>query len=50
MTQDTTDNRTTRRAFLGGTAVLAASAVMPRGVLGGDADKPHSVINGVRIG
>src|SRR2546430_1994274 len=44
------DSRTTRRAFLGGTAVLAASAVMPRGAFGGDADKPNSVFNGVRIG
>jgi sugar phosphate isomerase/epimerase len=50
MTRDIIDNRTTRRAFLGGTAVLAASAVMPRGVFGADADKPNSVINGVRIG
>src|ERR671931_141271 len=44
------DNRTTRRAFLGGTAVLAASAVMPRSVFGDAADKPNSVFNGVRIG
>ena len=50
MTQNTIDNRTTRRAFLGGTAVLAASAVMPRGVFGAAADKPNSVFNGVRIG
>src|SRR5947199_6540243 len=50
MTQNTIDNRTTRRAFLGGTAVLAASAVMPRGVLGDDAAKPNSVFHGVRIG
>src|SRR5437773_12362371 len=50
MTQNTIDNRTTRRAFLGGTAILAASAVMPRGVFGDDADKPNSVFNGVRIG
>src|SRR5437667_6714391 len=50
MTQNTIDHRTTRRAFLGGTAVLAASAVLPRGVLGAAADKPNSVFNGVRIG
>src|SRR5262245_16024575 len=50
MTQNTSDHRTTRRAFLGGTAVLAASAVLPRGVRGEDAAKPNSVINGVRIG
>ena len=50
MTQNTIDNRTTRRAFLGGTAVLAASAVLPRSVFGGGADKPNSVFNGVRIG
>jgi hypothetical protein len=37
MTQNTSDNRTTRRAFLGGTAVLAASAVLPRGVFGQNA-------------
>src|SRR5437762_520188 len=46
----TIDRRTTRRSFLGGTAILAASAVMPRGVLGDDAAKPSSVFNGVRIG
>src|SRR6516165_4519011 len=50
MTQNTIDNRTTRRAFLGGTAVLAASAVLPRGVCSDDAGKPNSVVNGVRIG
>src|SRR5690349_23791103 len=50
MIQNTIDNRTSRRAFLGSTAVLAASAVLPRGVLGGEADKPNSVFNGVRIG
>src|SRR6516225_968057 len=50
MTQNTIDNRTTRRAFLGGTAVLAASTVLPRDVFGDDAGKPNSVFNGVRIG
>ena len=50
MTRNTIDHRMTRRAFLGGTAVLAASAVMPRGVFGDVADKPNSVFNGVRVG
>lgn len=50
MTHNIIENRTTRRAFLGGTAALAASAVLPRGVIGGATDKPNSVINGVRIG
>src|SRR5262249_17006526 len=34
----------------GGTAALAASAVLPRGAVGNAADKPNSVFNGVRIG
>src|SRR4051794_19956069 len=50
VTQNATDDRPTRRAFLGGTAALAASAVVPRGARGGDAGKPNSVFNGVRIG
>lgn len=50
MMQNTIDIRTTRRAFLGGTAILTASAVMPRGLLGDDTAKPNSVFNGVRIG
>ncbi len=50
MTQNTMDNRTSRRTFLGGTAALAASAVLPHGVFGDDAGKPNSVFNGVRIG
>jgi sugar phosphate isomerase/epimerase len=50
MTQNISDNRTTRRAFLGSTAVLAASAVLPRSVFGAAADKPNSVFHGVRIG
>src|ERR1700756_3908832 len=50
MAQNTIDNGPTRRAFLGRTAVLAASAVMPRGVFADAADKPNSVFNGVRIG
>lgn len=50
-----TDQPTTRRAFLGGAAALAACAVVPRGVFGADtasavAGKPNSVFNGVRIG
>jgi hypothetical protein len=53
-----TDEATTRRAFLGGAAVLAAGAIVPGRVLGGEAPrmgaaapgKPNSVFNGVRIG
>jgi len=50
MTRNTIDHRTTRRAFLGGTAALAAYAAMPRGVFGADTAKPNSIFNGVRIG
>ena len=49
-TQDLIKASTTRRAFLGGTAALAACAVMRRDVLGAEAAKPNSVFNGVRIG
>ncbi|MBN2477477.1 MAG: sugar phosphate isomerase/epimerase [Pirellulales bacterium] len=53
-----TDAATTRRAFLGSAAALAAGAVVPGRVLGGEAPlraaavsgKPNSVFNGVRIG
>jgi sugar phosphate isomerase/epimerase len=53
-----TDEVTSRRAFLGGVAALAAAAIVPRRVLGGEspriaaaaAGKPNSVVNGVRIG
>ena len=53
-----TDELTTRRAFLGGAAALAACALVPARVLGGEAPrtaapasgKPNSVFNGVRIG
>ena len=53
-----TDEATTRRAFLGGAAALAAGAIVPWRVLGGEtprgaaaaAGKPNSVFNGVRIG
>jgi sugar phosphate isomerase/epimerase len=49
---------TTRRAFLGSAAVLAACAIVPGRVLGAESplmiaaasDKPNSVFNGVRIG
>jgi len=49
---------TTRRAFLGRAAALAACALVPRRVLGGEAPllpaaasgKPNSVFHGVRIG
>jgi sugar phosphate isomerase/epimerase len=50
MTQSIIDNRTTRRAFLGGAAAVAGCAVMPGSVLGAAAPKPNSVLNGVRIG
>ena len=58
-TQLITDQPTTRRAFLGGAAALAACAIVPGRVLGGEAPrsrpcrapgKPNSVFNGVRIG
>ncbi len=39
-----------RRSFLGGAAALAASSMTPWRVLGGEAGKPNSVFNGVRIG
>lgn len=47
-----TGEATTRRAFLGGAAALAAAAVVPgRVLLAADASgKPNSVFNGVRIG
>ena len=54
----TTDPLTTRRAFLARAAAVAACAVVPGRVLGGEAlspaeaapGKPNSVFNGVRIG
>lgn len=46
-----TGQATTRRAFLGGAAALAAAAMVPRRVWGAVAPaKPNSVFNGVRIG
>jgi sugar phosphate isomerase/epimerase len=50
MTRDIIDHPMTRRAFLGGTAALAACAVMPRSVFGAETAKPNSVWSGVRIG
>jgi sugar phosphate isomerase/epimerase len=51
------DGATTRRAFLGGAAALAAGALVPGRVVGADApltatvvSRPNSVFNGVRIG
>jgi sugar phosphate isomerase/epimerase len=44
------DQPATRRAFLGGTALLAAAAMMPRRVRGALAAKPNSVFGGVRVG
>jgi len=57
-TRTIADELTTRRAFLGGAAALAACAVVPGRVLGGESTlaaaaasgKPNSVFNGVRIG
>jgi sugar phosphate isomerase/epimerase len=57
-TTTTIDEVTTRRAFLGRTAALAACAIMPGRGRGGEArpaaaaaaGKPNSVFNGVRIG
>jgi sugar phosphate isomerase/epimerase len=53
-----TDELTTRRAFLGSAAALAACAIVPGRVLGGEAPlkaatasgKPNSVFNGVHLG
>lgn len=53
-----TDELTTRRAFFSSAATLAACAVLPGRLLGGEAPaktaaasgKPNSVFNGVRIG
>jgi sugar phosphate isomerase/epimerase len=43
-------NGTTRREFLGATALLATSAMLPRGIFGDQAPTPNSVFNGVRVG
>src|SRR4051794_40297317 len=48
--QSMIDRMATRRAFLGGAATVAASALLPRGGAGAEAAKPNSVFNGVRIG
>lgn len=52
-----TDEMTTRRAFLGRAAAIAACAVVPGSMLAGEAPqaaaasaRPNSVFNGVRIG
>lgn len=46
-----TNELTTRRAFLGSAAMLAACAMAPGRLLGADASgKPNSVFKGVRIG
>ena len=49
-TRNMTENPVSRRSFLGGAATFAACAMMPRGILGANGDKPNSVFNGVRIG
>src|SRR5262245_2092753 len=48
--QDMIGNPSTRRAFLGGAATLAACALLPRRAPGALAARPNSVFNGVRIG
>jgi sugar phosphate isomerase/epimerase len=40
----------TRRMILGGAAVLAAEAMLPRSSFGAEAAKPNSVFGGVRVG
>ena len=45
-----TNQLTSRRAFLGGTATIAACALVPQRLWAADAAKPNSVFNGVRIG
>jgi len=50
VTDDVLNQQTNRRTFLGGTALLAAAAAMPRSVWGDEPVKPNSTINGVRIG
>src|SRR3954452_7480863 len=49
-TRNMAENPVNRRSFLGGAATFAACAMLQRGSLGADADKPSSVFNGVRIG
>ena len=57
-TRITAERATSRRAFLGGAAALAAAAVLPTRLFGADAPKaacaapgkPNSVFDGVRIG
>ncbi len=49
MAKATLDTSMTRRTMLGGTAVLASSALLPRLLRAADS-KPNSVIDGVRIG
>jgi sugar phosphate isomerase/epimerase len=50
-TQIISNELTTRRAFLGRAAALAACALVPRRLLGVEASgKPNSVFHGVRIG
>ena len=47
---DSTNIRATRRAFLGGAASVAATALLPRIARAADSARPNSVFNGVRIG
>ena len=50
MRQNFIDHFATRRTLLGGTAALAACAILPRSVMGTPGEQPNSVFNGVRIG
>ena len=50
MTQNSINNRLTRRTILGGTAALATHMILPRHGLAADGPKPNSVFNGVRVG
>jgi sugar phosphate isomerase/epimerase len=50
VTQNSIDRPMTRRAFLGGAAALAASAIPSQRVFGAEGAKPNSVIHGVHIG
>src|SRR5205085_6829908 len=50
MTRNNDNSFLTRRVILGGAAVLATDAIMPRITLGADETKPNSVFSGVRVG
>jgi sugar phosphate isomerase/epimerase len=50
MTGNSENSILTRRAILGGAAVLATDAIWPRIMVGADQTKPNSVFGGVRVG